>query len=144
MCEFEIYIKTLTGKTITREVDSEKTVFELKEVIEETEGCPPDMQRLIFGSKQLEDYYTLGKCGIQKYSTVHLVLRMRGGMMTEEGGKCDFDLLHPLSPRSRGAGVSLPIDQGYADFMNYESREYARHQPPPSAVKRLLTAAGMV
>ena len=75
----KIFIKTLTGKTIAIKVAKTTTVERVKELIQDKEGIPPDQQRIIFEGQQLEDHPTLADYNVQEHSTMHLVLRLRGG-----------------------------------------------------------------
>ena len=75
----QLFVKTLTGKTVSIEVEEGESIEDVKAKIAEKEGIPPEQQRLIFGGQQLQDSKTLDDYDVGDDATLHLVLRLRGG-----------------------------------------------------------------
>eukprot|EP00808_Paulinella_micropora_P000573 g57037.t1 len=86
----QVHVKTLTGKTLSLQVQPDCTIEHFKKLVQDKEGVPTDQQRFIFAGRQLEDNRTLEAYNILNEATVHLVLRLRGGMFHVTSGRADL------------------------------------------------------
>jgi ubiquitin len=89
----QLFVKTLTGKTVSIEVEEGESIEDVKAKISEKEGIPPEQQRLIFGGQQLQDAKTLDDYDVGDDATLHLVLRLRGGILGKGSFEVDDDFV---------------------------------------------------
>jgi len=142
----QLFVKTLTGKTVSIEVEEGESIEDVKAKIAEKEGIPPEQQRLIFGGQQLQDSKTLDDYDVGDDATLHLVLRLRGGTHSSR-----------IADKVLGRG-SFQVDESFVkehltgltdedrDLMNafvaVSRRESQRVEAPVSRVRRALFRIG--
>lgn len=104
----QLFVKTLTGKTVSIEVEEGESIEDVKAKIAEKEGIPPEQQRLIFGGQQLQDAKTLQDYDVGDDATLHLVLRLRGGALSKKN-------ISTLSGTGSGLGLGVGREMKQVD-----------------------------
>ena len=108
-----VHIKTATGKSIFVKISPADTILQLKKKIYLTEDVSLESQRIIYGGKQLEDHHTICHYNISNESTLHIILRLRGGMFHKSSSRADFVSLNYSNKMERGLSM--------LDYMKRES-----------------------
>eukprot|EP01116_Phalansterium_solitarium_P025627 TRINITY_DN9900_c0_g1_i1.p1 TRINITY_DN9900_c0_g1~~TRINITY_DN9900_c0_g1_i1.p1 ORF type:complete len:568 (-),score=127.71 TRINITY_DN9900_c0_g1_i1:149-1726(-) len=126
--QFQVFVKTLSGKTVALEVEPTHSIGELKSRVEEKEGIPACQQRFVVSGKELKDRKTLADYKIQKESVIHLVLRLEGGVRNTPPLSTSLsdsgELLRPFTPMPLNEGELMDLDKALQNFSEQDLLNY--------------------